>query len=99
VLQLLGKLWSALAHLGEWFIYGLVVALNKLILAVGVLLTTIIGLFPSFPDAPTTPAAPWVGWLNWFMPIAGLMTGALLFAGLWTAVIAFRVAARWVKAL
>lgn len=78
---------------------GLVVVINLLVVAIGAFLAGLLGLLPDMPATPTAPVAEWVGWLNWFFPVAELVTGLLVWVGVWGLYLIVRIPLRWMRAL
>lgn len=99
MIDLLSKLWSVISHLGDWFLWALVSAVNLLIAAVGTLIAFVLGLLPSLPTPPTVPSGSWLAWLCWFMPVGSLVAGFGLMVTAWIAFLLIRIALKWAKAL
>lgn len=78
----------------------LIDVLNGLIVVVGVVIGTVLSLFPGMGDPPSIGSQNnWIGWLNFFVPVSGLLAGLTVFVTLWIGLLAFRVIARYVKVL
>lgn len=82
------------------FVWAVLEAVNFIVLGVGTVLETVLGLLPTMPDVPADSApAEAVGWLNWLLPIAGLLTAAAAFVACYLAYLLIKTIGRWVKAL
>jgi hypothetical protein len=88
-----------LSGFGNAVLWALEAAINALILAVGVLIGTVLGLLPGLPDTPDGPTPQALGWIAWFFPVGGVLAGLVVMVGLYTVFLGLRIVLRWVKAL
>jgi len=98
-IPVLSGIFDLLGQLVDIIVTGLVTWLNLFIEAVAAALSVFIALLPDMPEPPEAPAAEWVGWLNWVLPVSELVSGLLVFVGLWAVYLLVRIPLRWLRAL
>ncbi len=85
--------------IGHWVLWALISMVNLLVAAVGGFISAVLSLLPTMPTGNSSVAGSWLGWLNYYMPIAELVTGLLVWIGVWTLFLLIRIPLRWAKAV
>lgn len=94
------ELLAGLAEkIGRFFLKGAIDGTNLFIEAVGALIQFLLDLLPSMPAVPEPPEAGFLGTFSWFVPVGSILTVMSLFVTAYVALLAVRIAMRWVKAL
>lgn len=88
-----------LSNLALGVAWAVTTVINLLVAAIGALLAVLLVLLPDMPAFPDPPSSGVLGWLNWAVPLGPMLAGLTTVLGLWLAILAIRVAARWVKLL
>jgi hypothetical protein len=94
---IMGDVLTVLQSMGQYVLWALDQGINQLIVAVGAALVWVLNLFPGMPTVPNPP--PVVQYVNWVAPVGGMLGFFGTCVGLYLAVLAIRVLARWVKLL
>lgn len=97
---LLQGIYDVLAQLVCWIMTALVLTLNLLLAAIGLLLEGAVFLLPDMPTLPALPSefATALAWVNWFFPVGtavSIVTFLLTAWVLWQTVV---LLLRWAKA-
>lgn len=98
MLNFLSAILCAIENLALSVLAVIVMAFNSIIVAIGGLITALVLLLPSMPDAPPSPDSGVLGYLNWLVNLPALIALWTTLITLWLAVLAIRIAMRWVKA-
>ncbi len=85
--------------IGHWVLWALITMINTLVSAVGAFIAGVVSLLPSMPSGSSSVGGSWLGWLNYYMPIAELVTGLLVWIGVWMLFLVIRIPLRWAKAV
>lgn len=96
MLSLLGGLAESI---GAFVLNALIDGVNLIIVAIGVLITTLLALLPQMPAAPGPPDQGFLGWFSWLVPVGAILALMGVFLSAYIVLLAIRIALRWVKAL
>jgi hypothetical protein len=76
-----------------------VIIVNLIIGALGLLLDGLLLLLPNMPEEPVGPPGGVLGFLNWVVPMGALVSGLAAMILIWLVWLAIRIALKWVKAV
>jgi hypothetical protein len=99
MLSLLSQILCAIQTLAYWIIDLLVMAINGLILAIGLVLVALVAALPNMPDTPNPPSTGVLGFINWLIPLGPMLAFAAVALLLWVTWLGIQIIARWVKLL
>lgn len=97
--SIVGTLANLAKFVGHWVLWAIVSFINLLVIALGAFIGLVASLLPDMPTNSASVSGSWVGWLNYYMPISELVTGLLVWVGLWVAFLVIRIPLKWAKAL
>jgi hypothetical protein len=84
-----------------WIETGVMVVINSIILAIGILIAGLAAIMPTIPDAPEFPDAMTtaLGWIAWFFPVGTLVDIMGFMIAAWILWFALSIGLRWARAL
>ena len=98
--SILQAIYDFLAQLVCWIMTALVLTLNVILGALGVIITEAIDLLPDMPTTPTVPSQveAVAGWVNWFFPVSTALQFLTFIFGAWLLWQVVVLGLRWAKA-
>lgn len=99
MLTVLNWIWQGVKSIGHLVLWALVSAINLLIEAIGAFISLLVLLLPEMPTPPNPPSSGILQWLAWLFPLGGLVTGLLVWVGIWLAYLVIRIPLRWMRVL
>jgi hypothetical protein len=99
ILGVLKDILCACLHIGDYVLWGLMMAVNGLVIAVGSFIALVVSLMPALPAVPAAPSSAILGFVAYLFPIGGVVAALATFVALWGAFMLIRVPLRWAKVL